>query len=122
MATAAAGVAVDLLNPSLNTGDAKGDSYVAIRRVVGSSFADEITADNSGDALNGGAGDDTIVGGGVDFHLWWHGRDTLTGGAGRRSIHLRSRKRGRRRHHRLLRDARRSDRDIPQRVRRRAAE
>ena len=82
-ADATAGVAVDLLNPSLNSGDAKGDSYVAIHRVVGSAFADKITADNSGDALNGGAGDDTIVGGGgVDSVYGGAGRDTLTGGAG----------------------------------------
>ena len=71
---AKAGVTVNLLNPSLNTGDAAGDIYLHITRVVGSGFNDTIIGDNSGDVIQGGAGNDVLTGG--------TGKDTITGGAG----------------------------------------
>jgi len=45
------GLVVNLLNPSLNTGDAAGDIYLHITRIMGSNFADTLTADNSGDVI-----------------------------------------------------------------------
>jgi Ca2+-binding RTX toxin-like protein len=80
---ATAGVTVNLLSPSSNTGDAAGDSYTNIHNVLGSNYADAITGDNSGDTLNGGAGADTIVGGsGRDVLIGGAGADRLTGGLG----------------------------------------
>ena len=82
-ADARVGVTVNLINPSLNTGDAAGDVYLDIRRVIGSNYADTITADNSGDAIYGGAGNDTITGGtGVDYLYGQAGDDTLIAGTG----------------------------------------
>ena len=80
---ATAGVSVNLLDPTTNTGDAAGDSYINIHDVQGSSFADTITADNSGDFINGLGGNDSIVGGNGDDTLFGGtGNDTLTGGLG----------------------------------------
>ena len=82
-ADATVGVTVNLLNPSLNTGDAAGDSYVDIHRIQGSSFADTLTADNAGDVIYGEGGDDIITGGaGADTLYGGPGNDTLIGGGG----------------------------------------
>ena len=82
-ADATVGVTVNLLNPSLNTGDAAGDVYVNVFDVYGSNFADTITADNSGDLIYGGAGNDTITGGaGVDHLYGQAGDDRLIAGTG----------------------------------------
>ena len=80
---APAGVLVSLLNPSANTGDAAGDSYLLIHDVKGSKYADTIVGDNSGDKLYGLGGNDTITGGtGKDTISGGAGQDVLTGGAG----------------------------------------
>ena len=80
---ASAGVTVDLANPSLNTGDAAGDTFIGIEGVVGSRYADVLRGDaqanylmggDGNDSLQGGAGDDTLQGG--------RGFDKLIGGAG----------------------------------------
>ena len=78
------GQTIDLLNPSLNAGDAAaGDTYIAIHRVLGSSHNDKVSGDNQGDVLNGGAGDNSIVGGArADALVGGLGADTLTGGGG----------------------------------------
>ena len=82
-ADAKAGVTVDLLNPSLNSGDAAGDVYLDIHKIVGSTYADTLAADNSGDVIYGGAGNDTITGGtGVDHLYGQAGDDTLIAGTG----------------------------------------
>ncbi len=82
-ADATAGVKVNLLTPASNTGDAAGDSYINIHQIQGSSFADTLTADNSGDILSGGAGNDTLIGGsGHDLLIGQAGNDILTGGLG----------------------------------------
>jgi Ca2+-binding RTX toxin-like protein len=82
-ADATVGVTVNLLSPWLNTGDALGDVYLDIHKVLGSAFADNLTADNSGDTIDGGAGNDTITGGTGTDHLYGQaGNDTLIAGAG----------------------------------------
>ena len=80
---ATAGVTVNLTTPSLNTGDAAGDTFTNIHDVAGSNYADTIVGDNAGDILKGNAGADAITGGsGNDTLFGGAGADTLTGGAG----------------------------------------
>jgi len=67
---AKSGVVANLLNPSANTGDAAGDTYLQISRLIGSNFNDTLVADNNGDVLIGGPGADTLIGG--------TGNDTFT--------------------------------------------
>jgi Ca2+-binding RTX toxin-like protein len=55
-------------------GDALGDTFDGIERVVGSDFADVIVGDSLDNELVGGAGNDLLRGG--------DGRDVLVGGAG----------------------------------------
>jgi serralysin len=73
--TATAGVVVSLLNPAINTGDARGDTFSSIERVHGSTFNDSLFGNSNANQLFGGAGNDRLKGFG--------GNDTLTGGAGR---------------------------------------
>ena len=47
-ASAGAGVVVNLINVSLNTGDAAGDTYDSIENIVGSNYNDTITARSTG--------------------------------------------------------------------------
>jgi Ca2+-binding RTX toxin-like protein len=76
------GVFADLLDPSLNNGDAAGDLYSSIEGLAGTAYSDLLVGDNNtnalyglagNDGLYGSAGSDTIDGGG--------GADTLVGGA-----------------------------------------
>jgi Ca2+-binding RTX toxin-like protein len=67
-------VTVSLMSPSSNTGDAAGDTYVAIENLSGSSFDDQLTGDAAANVLSGGAGNDTLDGGA--------GTDKLVGGIG----------------------------------------
>lgn len=71
---ATVGVEVRLYNTSLNTGDAQGDTYSSIERILGSEFDDVLAGTGAVDKLEGGAGDDMLDGRG--------GNDTLRGGAG----------------------------------------
>lgn len=73
-AGAVAGVVASLINPASNTGDAAGDTYFSIEKLVGSDFNDNLSGDNSANILAGGNGNDTLIGGA--------GADFLSGGAG----------------------------------------
>jgi len=68
------GVTASLLDASINTGDALGDSYSQIQNLTGSAFDDSLEGDENNNLLIGGAGNDTITGG--------TGEDSLFGGAG----------------------------------------
>jgi Ca2+-binding RTX toxin-like protein len=73
-AGAGMGVVASLANPAANTGDAAGDSYIAVEGILGSAFADTLVGDSAANILIGGGGDDWLIGGA--------GADTLIGGAG----------------------------------------
>ena len=68
------GITVDMMNAGANTGDAIGDSFISIEALWGSSFADNLSGDNSNNTLVGSYGDDVLTGRG--------GNDLLQGGEG----------------------------------------
>lgn len=70
----ATGVTASLTTPSINTGEAAGDSYVNIRNLLGSAFNDTLQGDQYANILTGNDGDDTLEG--------MLGADTLKGGDG----------------------------------------
>lgn len=76
-------VTASLLNPSVNAGEAAGDSYRLIQNLTGSNFGDTLIGDSGNNTLIGGNGNDSLVGGGGDDHLiGGEGSDTLDGGSG----------------------------------------
>ncbi|MDQ6436865.1 calcium-binding protein [Mesorhizobium sp. LHD-90] len=72
---ATAGVAVSLADPSLNAGEAKGDTFSSIENLFGSDFNDTLAGNGASNAIQGGLGNDTIRGLG--------GNDKLTGNSGK---------------------------------------
>lgn len=86
------GVIVDMLNASIQTGEAAGDQLISIENIIGSNFNDTLAGDNSrnflygqdgNDLLFGRAGDDVLYGGnGGDTLIGGVGSDWLDGGAG----------------------------------------
>ncbi len=82
-AGATAGVTANLANAALNTGDAKGDVYVSIEYLAGSSYADKLYGNTGANLLSGGAGNDLLSGAaGNDVLIGGAGADRLDGGAG----------------------------------------
>ena len=86
------GVTVDLMAPSVNTGEAAGDTFFFVENLTGSSFNDVLRGDNGANVINGlggtnalqgRGGNDTLIGGiGNDKLQGDAGADTLTGGLG----------------------------------------
>ncbi|MEM8616482.1 MAG: hypothetical protein AAGF20_06055 [Pseudomonadota bacterium] len=69
------GITVDVLDSTLGTGEAAGDSLIDIELIQGSQFDDIISGNGTDERLIGQDGDDTLNGRGGD--------DRLDGGAGR---------------------------------------
>jgi Ca2+-binding RTX toxin-like protein len=64
-------------------GDAEGDTYRSIERVIGSNYADTLMGNGDDNRLDGGNGDDVLKGfGGNDDLFGGRGDDTLTGDEG----------------------------------------
>ena len=77
------GVIASLANSAINSGDAAGDTYTLIERLIGSSFDDALNGTNGVNRISGAAGNDTIKGyGGNDTLYGDGGDDTLIGGVG----------------------------------------
>lgn len=84
---AAAGVVANLANASANTGDAKGDRYVSIENLAGSSHNDTLTGNSGVNALHGSAGADKLTGGtGADTFLFKAAGDSTVATAGQDTI------------------------------------
>jgi Ca2+-binding RTX toxin-like protein len=82
-ASSSTSVYVNLATNTGAFGDAQGDTFSGIDKVIGSNFADGLFADDSGVVLEGGAGDDLLLGGaGLDVLNGGSGADTLEGGLG----------------------------------------
>jgi Ca2+-binding RTX toxin-like protein len=91
-ASSNAGVSIHLLATVGSFGDAEGDTYSSIEKIVGSSFRDSLRADDSGIAIDAGSGNDELWGGagldvlnggaGDDWIMGRRGLDVLTGGGG----------------------------------------
>ncbi|WP_233192758.1 calcium-binding protein [Acidimangrovimonas sediminis] len=80
---AGTGVTVNLSNPDVNQGDARGDMYSGIEVVLGSTYADDLRGTGGANTLVGRAGDDFLIGlGDRDMLRGDDGDDTLDGGDG----------------------------------------
>ncbi|MDQ0323503.1 Ca2+-binding RTX toxin-like protein [Pararhizobium capsulatum DSM 1112] len=71
---ATTGVVVSLQSPSLNTGEAKGDTFSSIENLTGSNYNDSLFGNAGANSFSGGAGNDIIKG--------YAGKDALAGGSG----------------------------------------
>ena len=106
--TATSAISVDMTAGIGSGGDAQGDTFASIEKILGSRYADVLNGNRNGDdvfdggagsdvllgnegrdLLIGGVGNDTIVGGGEDYFRYENdtiaggiGRDVLTGGYG----------------------------------------
>jgi serralysin len=81
--TAIAGVVADLKTATNNTGDASGDTYVAIENLTGSAHSDNLRGNDSANVINGGGGNDFVYGRGGNDQLYTSdGADKLYGEAG----------------------------------------
>jgi Ca2+-binding RTX toxin-like protein len=83
-ADATAGVAINLgASSSMWTGDAQGDTFSSIEKIVLTGFNDLFIGDANANVVDGGSGDDLLLGGGGDDVLsGGGGNDVLWGGAG----------------------------------------
>ena len=81
---ATAGISIDLTKAASTwTGDAQGDVFSSIERIVLTNFADTFRGNANANNVNGGSGDDQIFGAGGDDGLTGgNGNDTIQGGDG----------------------------------------
>ncbi|MGV6802345.1 MAG: M64 family metallopeptidase [bacterium] len=78
-----AAVAVNLTTGNASGGDATGDSFSGIERLLGSDYNDTLTGNAAGNYLRGGMGDDILSGAAAgDILSGGGGADSLDGGAG----------------------------------------
>ncbi|MBF9035278.1 hypothetical protein HKCCE2091_13615 [Rhodobacterales bacterium HKCCE2091] len=81
--TAPTGILADLVYPEIGTGDATGDSFVAVEDLQGTGFADDLRGDGGDNRIWGVGGDDTLYGrAGDDTLSGQDGDDILLGGSG----------------------------------------
>ena len=81
-ASSASSVYVNLAANTGAFGDAQGDTFTSIEKVVGSNHTDVLVANDAGILLEGGGGHDYLTGGaGFDVLNGGSGDDMLTGGA-----------------------------------------
>jgi VCBS repeat-containing protein len=73
---AAAGLTVDLLTPSNNTGEAVGDTYSSIEALRGGAFGDILRGNDSNNLLDGGAGADGLEGRNGNDYAWYQSATT----------------------------------------------
>ncbi len=82
------GITVDMVTPPNSKGDASGDTFTNIERILGSSHDDTLTGNSDDNDLSGEGGNDTIKGGGGDDIIYGsRGSDELWGDAGDDKIH-----------------------------------
>lgn len=82
-ADALAAVRAELKTPGNNQGDARGDTYVDIENLLGSSFDDGLSGNDNSNWIWGGDGNDTINGlGGTDNLVGGAGNDRISGQGG----------------------------------------
>lgn len=84
---ATTGLVIDWTTPTNGAGEAAGDAFSGVERVIGSYFADRIVGSGANDNLFGLDGADTLEGGaGDDALIGWYGPDALDGGPGFDSV------------------------------------
>ncbi|MEM1364874.1 MAG: calcium-binding protein [Pseudomonadota bacterium] len=84
---ATSAVAVRLDGNAPGFGDAAGDYFSSIERVIGSDFVDFLVGDGNDNVLEGGLGDDVVFGeGGNDTLIGGPGADLFNGGQGNDTV------------------------------------
>ena len=72
-------IVASLADPTINAGQAAGDTYISIEGLQGSTFGDTLIGDANANRLIGQAGDDTLEGGaGADVLIGNEGSDTAS--------------------------------------------